>query len=168
MGTMENGLIEFTIPKGGRYKIVQKSRSSNRSNGPAMGVTIELHSDYKKGEKLFIFVADSIFLFDVNKKLISVPGAAGWCGNYLYNGSVTTELQNCDQYYGEILGDGYDTESVLNGDNRTQSANGSGYKNGKKYGSGGDRQGGSTFVDSRYKSTIKQTEEIPPTNSFTV
>ena len=45
---MENGLIEFTIPKKGTYEIIQKSRSTNNSgldtsrfeDGPAMGVTV--------------------------------------------------------------------------------------------------------------------------------
>ena len=50
--TMENGLIEFIVPKGGRYEIVQKSRSSNWDkgdlSGPAMGVTIEFQSYFTR------------------------------------------------------------------------------------------------------------------------
>ena len=46
---MENGLIEFTIPKNGVYEIIQQSRSCNQSygeqNGPSMGVTVKLELD---------------------------------------------------------------------------------------------------------------------------
>ena len=53
---MENGLIEFTVPKTGRYEIIQQSRSSNTDRniriGPAMGVTISLDVDLKKVENL--------------------------------------------------------------------------------------------------------------------
>ena len=50
---MQNGLIEFTIPKNGKYQIIQQSRSSNRDidsncQGPAMGVTLEFKIDLKK------------------------------------------------------------------------------------------------------------------------
>ena len=52
---IENGLIEFTIPKTGKYEIIQQSRSSNadRSNriGPAMGVTVSLELDLKMVRK---------------------------------------------------------------------------------------------------------------------
>ena len=51
-----------------------------------------------KGDKLFVFIADTVFLFGQNKKLISVPGAAGFCGNHLCNGSLTTELEHSDQF----------------------------------------------------------------------
>ena len=42
---MNNGFIEFTIPKTGKYQIIQQSRSSNQDwdeecTGPAMGVNI--------------------------------------------------------------------------------------------------------------------------------
>ena len=53
--TMENGLIEFTVPKTGNYEIAQHSASSNRDSskdlsvrGPAMGVTIELETHLNK------------------------------------------------------------------------------------------------------------------------
>ena len=49
---MENGLIEFTIPKTGKYQIVQQSRSSNADaydmDGPAMGVNVTLELASKK------------------------------------------------------------------------------------------------------------------------
>ena len=49
---MQNGLIEFTIPKNGKYQIIQQSRTSNwddyRSHGPAMGVTVEFKIDLKQ------------------------------------------------------------------------------------------------------------------------
>ena len=51
-----------------------------------------------KGDKLFIFICDSVFLFDTNKKLMSVPGAAGASGNHNSNGSMTTELQHSDKF----------------------------------------------------------------------
>ena len=51
-----------------------------------------------KGDKLFIFICDSVFLFDTNKKLMSVPGAAGASGNHKSNGSMTTELQHSNQF----------------------------------------------------------------------
>ena len=47
---------------------------------------------------MFAFICDSVFLFDKNKKLISVPGSAGWCGNHLSNGSITTDLQNSRKF----------------------------------------------------------------------
>ena len=51
-----------------------------------------------KGDKIFIFIAVSVFLFDESKKLISVPGAAGEYGNHISKGSLTSELQNSDRY----------------------------------------------------------------------
>ena len=49
---MKNGLIEFTVPKTGRYQIIQQSRSVNEDTdsvrGPSMGVTVELYVDFKK------------------------------------------------------------------------------------------------------------------------
>ena len=51
--TMENGLIEFTIPKTGKYQIIQQSRSSNRDynydcKGPAMGVNMRFAMNLKQ------------------------------------------------------------------------------------------------------------------------
>ena len=50
---IEKGLIEFTIPKSGKYEIIQQSRSSNNNvddsvDGPAMGVNLELELVLKK------------------------------------------------------------------------------------------------------------------------
>ena len=45
---MNNGLIEFTIPKTGKYEIIQQSRSSNMYHGPAMGVYIEFELNLKQ------------------------------------------------------------------------------------------------------------------------
>ena len=49
---MENGLIEFTIPKTGKYQIVQQSRSSNMNDedieGPALGIIVTLELASKK------------------------------------------------------------------------------------------------------------------------
>ena len=50
---MNNGLIEFTIPKTGKYEIIQQSRSSNRdtrsgTEGPAMGVHIKFEMNLKQ------------------------------------------------------------------------------------------------------------------------
>jgi hypothetical protein len=174
---MENGLVEFTIPKTGKYHFVQQSRSSNLDDreriGPAMGVNVELEIDLKRGEKLYVFIADTIFLFNQNMKLISVPGSAGSWGNHLSNGSLTTELEHSDQFEVETASLGYDYQSVLNGTNRKYCDTGSGYKAGTKRYPGS--QGGSTFVQPQYKSTIKQNEEIPskydnaiPYSGFTV
>ena len=53
--TMDNGLMEFTIPRSGIYRIIQQSRSTNMDvtehrtmSGPAMGVTITLELRMKK------------------------------------------------------------------------------------------------------------------------
>ena len=49
--TMENGLIEFTVPKTGTYHIMQQSRSSSAYDpdvGPAMGVTVQFEWNLKK------------------------------------------------------------------------------------------------------------------------
>ena len=48
---MENGLIEFTIPKTGKYQIIQQSRSSNydgERKGPAFGVNIRFQINLKQ------------------------------------------------------------------------------------------------------------------------
>ena len=123
--TMENGLIEFTIPKTGRYEIIQKSRSTNVDGRRALGVTVQFVLNLErvksfkleilfiiiKEDKLFIFIADTIFLFDRNKKLISVPGSSGGSGNYLGNGSLTNDLQHSDHFVNEAdfdeIGYGY-------------------------------------------------------------
>ena len=39
-----------------------------------------------------------MFLFNQKKELIAVPGAAGWSGNHLCNGSLTTELEHSDKF----------------------------------------------------------------------
>ena len=54
----------------------------------------------------------------------------------------------------------------MNGKNRRKNWTGSGYKNGTDEGPGW--QGGSTFVDPKYESKIKQNTEIPTKDSFTV
>ena len=53
--TEENGLFSFTIPKSGKYEIVQTSMSWNWDSskdesikGPSMGVTVTLELDLKK------------------------------------------------------------------------------------------------------------------------
>ena len=54
---MENGLIEFTIPKTGKYQIIQQSRSSNfdrnERKGPAMGVNIRLKMNLKQVSNIY-------------------------------------------------------------------------------------------------------------------
>ena len=50
---MDNGLLEFTIPKTGKYEIVQESRTSNyflgpSVTGPAMGVHVTIEMNLKK------------------------------------------------------------------------------------------------------------------------
>ena len=47
----------------------------------------------------------------------------------------------------------------MNGENRKMSGTGSGYYNGKKCNPG--RQGGSSYVDSKYESEIRQNTKIP-------
>ena len=140
---IEYGIIEFTAPKSGKYRIIQQSRSTNPKFGgkPSFGVNLELKIVLKKGEKLQIFIADTVFLFDKNQRLISVPGAAGIGGTGYNNGSMTTELQysgEFDQIHGNGGGQG--------------NWNCSGYKRGT--GStmqlGANYQGGSTFVDRNY------------------
>ena len=46
------GLIEFTVPKTGKYQIIQQSRSTNFDDrdmlGPAMGVTVQFKLNLKK------------------------------------------------------------------------------------------------------------------------
>ena len=64
---------------------------------------------YIKKDKLLIFITETVFLFDENRKLISVPGAAGASGNHWSNGSLTTELQHADRFretHTEYLGYG--------------------------------------------------------------
>lgn len=50
--TIKNGLIEFTIPKTGKYQIIQQSKSSNWDDGdrkgPTMGVKIRFEINMKK------------------------------------------------------------------------------------------------------------------------
>ena len=57
--TMTNGLIEFTIPKKGKYQIIQKSRSSNQDvgdrKGPALGVTTQFECDFEKVQNVQIW-----------------------------------------------------------------------------------------------------------------
>ena len=55
----------------------------------------------------------------------------------------------------------------MNGTNRIKICGGSGYKHAMKYGNSGS-QGGSSFVDPKYKSRIEQNTEIPTKNSFAV
>ena len=177
---MKNGLMELTIPKTGKYQFILQSRSSNRdwsdawndwndaSRGPAMGVNVELVMDLKKGDKVYVFLADTVFLFDEDKKLISVPGAAGYIGNHLCNGSITKETKQSDQFNRNISKIGYDPQSVLNGTNRKWSGNGSGYKVSTRYQYRVCVPGGSTFVHPEYKSTVKQNTEVPQKGSFTV
>ena len=65
---------------------------------------------------MFVFIADSVFVFDNDKTLISVPGAAGMCGDHLSNGSMTTELQHSndfDEYTGTNFA-GYGKDTCLN------------------------------------------------------
>ena len=61
-----------------------------------------------------------------------------------------------------ILTQFVDPVSVLNGTNR-DSRNGSGWKNGTRFNPDPNAgiQGGSTFVEQRFKSTIAQNTEIP-------
>ena len=51
--TMENGIIEFIIPKTGKYEIIQQSKSTNINSsrlviGPALGVTVKFNMNLKK------------------------------------------------------------------------------------------------------------------------
>ena len=106
-------------------------------------------------------------MFDKNKRLISVPGAAGFKGNHYCNGSLTRDLHKSGRLRVRFYSnDGYDPESILNGTNRKRSYTGSGYRHGTYDFPGG--QGGSTFVDQRYKSKIKQNTQIPQKGDFTV
>ena len=59
-----------------------------------------------------------------------------------------------------------DPVSVLNGTNIEHSIGGGGFNKGKKWEEG--CQGGSTFVDKRFKPTIEQNTEVPAKNNFTV
>ena len=54
-----------------------------------------------------MFIADTIFLFDEEKKLIAVPGAAGWQGDHGSNGSLNRDLQNSEKF-----GDEEDTDHI--------------------------------------------------------
>jgi len=101
-----------------------------------------------------------LFFCLIKIRNISVPGAAGRYGNHLSNGSLTRELHQSVKFEADSDPDGYDPESVLNGTNKERSHRGSGYKAGTKY-AGPGCQGGSTFIDDKYKSTIKQSTEIP-------
>ena len=44
-----------------------------------------------------MFIADTIFLFDEEKELIAVPGAAGF-GDHRSNGSLNRDLQNSEKF----------------------------------------------------------------------
>ena len=46
-------------------------------------------------------------------KLISVPGSAGFYGNHLCNGSLTTELEHSDQFKDDTAWLGYGKKVFL-------------------------------------------------------
>jgi hypothetical protein len=160
---MTNGLIKWTIKNEGRYQFYLESRSTNYDEkGPALGVNIKLEMFLKKNDVLYLFFADTVFVFNKTLNLIAVPGSAGLSGDCLSNGSRDQDLQNSEKFKKGIKKDekGYDVQSVINRKNRKMSLSGSGYNSGYKWTPGW--QGGSTYVDnSRYKTEIRQNTKIP-------
>merc|ERR1712130_403240 len=166
---MKNGLIKWTIEEEGKYEFHLESRSINYIIGSAVGVNIKLKMNLKKNDILYLFIADTIFLFNKEKKLIAVPGAAAWSGDGRSNGSVNQDLQNSELFEEELedmVRLGYDYQSVLNGKNRKESWTGSGFYNGHKYRPG--YQGCSSYIDSAYESEIRQNTKIPSKGDWDV
>ena len=56
----------------------------------------------------------------------------------------------------------------MNGSNRDQSLNGSGFKVATKYNYTNGYVGGSTFVNPEYESTIKQNTKVPEKETITI
>ena len=52
---------------------------------------------------MYFFIADTIFLFDEEKNLIAVPGAAGRSGDHRSNGSLNRDLQNSEKFKSKYI-----------------------------------------------------------------
>jgi len=98
---VKQGIFQCIAPISGIYQIELESRSTATAVfAPAIakGVNIKIELKFKKNEKIFFFLCDTVYLFDSKFELLAVPGAAGLFGGNESSGSVDIENPHTDHF----------------------------------------------------------------------